>query len=268
MLDLQEKTVKEGLLLHLSVKLQGGVEYQRQDEGKRFSRDDSTLREEWRTLKTTANIKEYEKAVDLRAEIRNRITRLCARSPIGDALLVPPENESQVKTAIREAWEACEAFNRKASFTRVSVSALFGRVTADDEFTTRSIAREIRATLLAMSEAVKDANPEGIRENAKKARMAGMMLSEAAKARVGEAIDQAREAARELTRRVGKAGEQASIVVEELKTDKINAAAYSFLDLDGEAKSEKVAPVVGAVDFEVSDDSEKAMVAKSPEIDL
>jgi hypothetical protein len=107
----------------------------------------------------------------------------------------------------------------------------------------------MRELLADMREGVAKADPEAIREAARKARELDGMLSPELAGKVSLAIIEARKAARIITARVAKAGETAADVVRELGVKQMEAARFAFLDLEEGAAPESEAPAGRGVDL-------------------
>jgi hypothetical protein len=152
-------------------------------------------------------------------------------------------------------------FNATSATCHVSVYAIAGRIADDDVEAARAISSEIRDLLSAMQSGIAAADPEAIRDAANRARSIGAMLSGDAADAVSSAIDQARAAAREITRRVEKSGERAADVIAELRTEAIASARFAFLDLDEEKEVEDAPVAARAVEFAPPDESPEVAAA-------
>jgi vacuolar-type H+-ATPase subunit H len=97
-----------------------------------------------------------------------------------------------------------------------------------------------------MVEGIKNLDVTSVRDAADRARDIGRMLTPDAQARIGDAIEAARAAARKIV----KAGEQAAQEIDQRNVQRITEARTAFLDLDPAA--EVAAPVeeARALDFE------------------
>jgi hypothetical protein len=173
---------------------------------------------------------EWARAIKVRAEARSLVTRVCCPSEFG--LLCPATSEPQLAEAVQAARALAEVHNAEAGVSRIEVYVMTGRVAQDDVEATRAISAEIRGMIEAMRDGIAAANPAAIREAANKARSLGAMLSEDAQAKVNGAIQQAREAARVIVKRVVNEGEVAAAVVTSIKLDAIEGARFAFLDLE------------------------------------
>lgn len=266
-------TLKPGLLVSLHTRLSGGVSYRTRTIEGEHSIGETATRAKWETTKTTADADEHKAAVLARASARNTVTAQCRYTDFG--LLCPAEDEPALLEALEAARVIAAGFNAEARYSRIDVYAVIGRVAADDVEATRAITAELAACCQRMEDAISKAEPEKIRDAADKARALGAMLDEAASKRLDEAIEQARANAREIVRRVSKAGESAALVVESLNMDKLQSARMAFLDLEEQAREASeiaAASLVGRnVDNSVADESEPAapaFVAPTVEADV
>ena len=215
---MEATTFRAGLAVDLTVRISGGVEYKRNTKRVRVASTGAKV-EEWETEKVTANPEEWENAVALRGELRHSITRLCARTPLGDLLLIPPDREPDVRTALDAARAKVEAHNASATAHHLVMGCVLLRFVPEDEWTARSIRGEIFAVLTRMDTGIGEADPEAIREAADAAKRVLPMLSSAAAPVLELAVDEARRAAREITRRIVKGGESPEDVIGEIQAN-------------------------------------------------
>lgn len=266
-------TLRPGILVSLKTSTRGNVSYERYDleTGKRL--EDGAQVARWETKRTIADPDEWELAAKARSKAAGLIRKVCVHSAFG--LLCPEADKDDLDAAIRAARKVVEDFNSTAKLTRVDVFAMNGRVAADDVEAVKSINSEIRDLMEAMEEGIKNCDASVIRDAANKARNVGQMLTPAASERVATAIAIARQSAKEIV----KAGEQASLEVDNRAIRKIREARTAFLDLD---EAQEIAKPVGkgrAIDLTPSDspkglidsaaDSAKAMrKARARQVEL
>lgn len=221
--------IRPGLLVSLKTSVRGGIAYTRRDleaAKKQVGAEVTT----WETTRVITDPVEWARAIKVRAEARSLVTRVCCPSEFG--LLCPATSEPQLAEAVQAARALAEVHNAEAGVSRIEVYVMTGRVAQDDVEATRAISAEIRGMIEAMRDGIAAANPAAIREAANKARSLGAMLSEDAQAKVNGAIQQAREAARVIVKRVVNEGEVAAAVVTSIKLDAIEGARFAFLDLE------------------------------------
>lgn len=245
---MQLQILKPGYLVSLKTTIKGGVQYGRQDIEPDHKTETGARRAQWQTLRIIPMPEEYEAAQVARSKARSLIVGACVQSSFG--LLCPMENEAALWDAIAQARDTARAFNERSELSKVECYVLTGRIAESSAEAERAIASELRELLDAMKEGIQGADVAAIREAASKARAVGAMLSGSVQAQVGDAIAQARKAAREIAKRVEKAGESARAVIAELRYDDIERARFAFLDTDEAAPAEVVPPVAPAVDVE------------------
>lgn len=231
MANLKVSTIRPGFLVSLKTSVRGGVEYRRTDlAAPEAAAPDGAAVARWETTKITIDPAEVERASKARGKARSVVASVCSASAFG--MLCPEDRGADLARAIEEARGVAAAFNATATHTTIGVYVLAGRIAASDEEAARAIASEVRELLESMRDGIAGADVERIREAANKARALGSMLSDEAAGKVSKAIEAARSAAREITRRVEKGGETAAKVVESIRLDEINAARFAFLDLE------------------------------------
>lgn len=243
------KTLRPGFLVSLKSTVTGGVNYQRIDldaPDKEEAGGAAVAR--WETTKKIDDPAEFERATKIRGKARNLIAAICATSEFG--LLCPASREFDLKRAIEEAKRLADEHNATARKSFVRVYAITGRIAQDDAEAARAVSSEVRGLLDEMERGIAAANPEAIREAARKAKNLGAMLTDDAAAKVTGAIEQAREAARAIVKRIQKDGESAAAVVAECKLDEIRTARFAFLDLDETGEASKIAPVAAAIEMD------------------
>ncbi len=240
---MRTSTLKPGLLVALATRVDGGVNYKRVDLDQEHTTDDGSKMARWETTRTIEDPAEFDRATKLRGKCRSLITAVCSASDFG--LLCPSSKEPELDAAMVEATRLADDFNRGSARSRVSVYVLKGRIAQDDAEAVRAINGEVRELLSSMERGIAAADPVSIREAATRARKLGGMLTDDAAGKVNAAIEQAREAARSIVKRVEKSGELAATVVAECKLDAIASARFAFLDLE-ESKPVEALPVPAA----------------------
>lgn len=260
---MKTSVLKPGFLVSLKTSLRGNVTYRRQDIESEYTTDAGAIRAKWETEKEIADPNEFKAGTEARSEARAAVAKVCAYSP-NFGFLCPLEKENELDAAIEIARGIAREFNATANLSQLVVSVITGRIAQDDAEAARAIGNEIRELLDAMRAGIAAADPGAIREAANKARNLGSMLSADVAGQVSAAIVQAREAARAITRRVEKAGERAADVVAELQTNRISAARFAFLDIDGaeaEREMESIAPAGRGIDLAPEEENRPAVFA-------
>jgi len=223
---LPTSTLRPGFLVSLHTTISGNVSYARRDivsdtftaDGKRYA--------QWETERTVNDPAEHERAEVARGAASNLIRGVCAKSAHG--LLCPEFMADKLEKAIADARAIVDTFNRSAMITRIQISVLCGKIAQDDVTAMRAINQEVRNLLDAMQDGIRNFDVEKIRANAAKAKALDSMLSPAAAARIQDAVDAVRNAAR----RIVKAGEESALEVDRLSLVKLREARTAFLDLD------------------------------------
>jgi hypothetical protein len=223
-------TLKPGVLVSLKTTLSGGVNYQRTDIEQDHSDGNGGRVAKWETTRQIEDNAEYENAILARSAARTAITKVCHASSFG--LLCPTEREPQLQAAIADARRIAQQFNATSARTNIGVYVLVGRVASDDIEAVRAIGAEVQSMITEMKLGIDLADPERIRESANKAKQIAGMLSDDIASKVSDAIKEARTAARLITSRVVKAGENAAKVVAACATTKLDAARFAVLDME------------------------------------
>ena len=238
-------TLRPGLLVSLSIRISGNVTYNTRDLERRHRSEDGAERARWETERVVANPGELKRAEKVRAAARQLINKTCARSAFG--LLCPNAWEKDLYTNIAEARRLAAEFNSRAKCTEVGVYAIVGRVAQDDVEAVRAINSEVRGLMREMTEGLKNLDAKRVREAAGRARSIGVMLSDEASGKIKAAI----EAARASARKIVKAGDAVSGVIDKEAIKKISQARTAFLDLDAEeVLPERPRSAARAVDLE------------------
>jgi hypothetical protein len=251
--------IKPGIMVSLSVRLNGGVHYTRVDIQR--TADGSVT--EWETKRVITNPVEHAAAVKARAKARSYITGVCAQTVFG--LICPNEKSEQLKVAVASAREHVREFNVTSTDTQISISILPGTVAATEGEAIEAITNEARQLLGEMELALKAADVVEIRKAAARARQIGSILDGDAAEAVSLAIKEARKIARQVVRRVEKGGEDATEVLKEIGANGLSAidtARFSLLgDIEEIDTGDDSLPSVNASRFsglDLGDDIENA----------
>lgn len=261
-------TIRPGLLVGLKSTVVGGVSYQRVDLDaseldcpdcaaiiaripdvpvacgtcggtRKVSSRDGTEISRWETKRIIEDKAEHERAVKCRSAALATIRKCCSATPFG--LLCPESQEGALDAAIAKAQELVAAHNANATHTRVGVYVLKGRVASDDAAAARAITQEIAELVTAMDAGIKAFDPKAIRDAANRAREMSSMLSEDKAAKIDAAIEQARKAARMITKNIEVEAEKREVVLLDIQRGQIESARIAFLDLSAAGE-----PTVGA----------------------
>jgi hypothetical protein len=224
-------TLKPGLLVSLSARKAGGIEYARVNlENK--TEDEGTKVEKWETTKTVVDPAEEERATKVRGKCRSIISSVCTKSAFG--LLCPADKEMALDEAIKQSRALCDTFNASASVTQISVFVLKGRIAESDQEAASAIADEIKGLLSEMRNGIATADVKAIRDAASRAKQMGRMLDEMTAKKITAAVEEARFVAKEITRRLDDPDEAESVAayVAEIKLASLSESRFAFLDMD------------------------------------
>lgn len=231
---IKASTIRPGLLVALKTTVSGNVHYHKQELGTTLEGDAEVVK--WETERTIKDPKEFKAAGQVRMKARGFVVNVCAHSTFG--LLCPEDKAGKLAEAIKKAHELADAFNAKASVTRVNVNVIAGRVAQDDVEATKAINGEVRELLDRMQSGVKAMNVEAIRDAANRAKKLSTIVAPGASEKLQEAIDTARAAATKLV----KAGETAARAVDKEALATLKASRTAFLDLDVPQENVQVKP--------------------------
>jgi hypothetical protein len=240
---MKTSTLRPGLLVSLKTSIVGNVAYRRTDLDE-FTEDDGAKKALWETERTITDPEEHEKAVLVRSKCRSIITGVCAASTFG--LLCPEDKQDKLDEAVRDAQQLAQAFNETAKLTRIQIYVIAGRVAPDDVQAVRAINSEVRDLISTMENGLQNLDVKVVRDAATKAKSIGQMLSSAAQERIQAAV----ETAREVARRIVKAGEAASEELDSAVLRKLAEQRTAFLDLDEMGEMAAPAMTARAIDLE------------------
>lgn len=226
-LQLRQTIIKPGVMVGLRSSVSGGVHYDRIDLDVGDAADPNVHRTRWQTTKTVADPDEHERAEKARSRARAEIAKVCSAST-WFGLLCPEDREAELDAAIERAKEIADAHNKTATFTRVSLCVLKGRIASSDRQANQSIAREISTLVDQMRDGIDRLDPKAVRDAADGARDLLAMLDSSQEETLSQAVAQARKAARDIVRRIEKQGEQASVVLADIQKGAIERARQAF----------------------------------------
>jgi hypothetical protein len=255
--------IRPGILVALKSTVTGGVEYKRVDLDAGGETPNGASVARWETTRVIVDPVEHERAVKVRGKALGMIRGLAAATSFG--LICPQDREPELDEAVKKARALVEEHNDNATCTRVAIYCLKGRIASTDEEAARAISGEVRSLLDAMDRGIAQLDVAEIREAASKAASLGSMLGEDQVKAVGEAVEQARKAARVIVKRIEKEGEDAAVVLADIQRGALEKARFAFLDLapespvtaEGEhaAPSEPALPAVDLQRFDFDFDS-------------
>lgn len=245
---MQTRTLRPGLLVSLKTDIKGNVKYDRVDIEPDHVTTDGIKKAVWETKRFIMDPEEYEKAVTIRSKCRTLVVGVCTPSEFG--LLCAEDRKPELDAAIQQAQELVQWFNERATMTRIGVYVIAGRIAADDVQAVRAINSEVRDLIEAMETGLQNLDVQAVRKAAQKAKSLGQMLSPDAASKIKAAVDTARDVAK----RMVKAGEEAAKELDEAVMHKLKESRTAFLDIEGE-HGEVAAPTntARALDLEPED---------------
>lgn len=214
-------SVKEGILVVFSVRLEGGVHYNRRDlKHEQVDRKDKLT---WETRRIITDKVEYREAERVRSAARYEVTKVCVNTG-AFGLICPVDQELDLDIAVSKARAKIDEFNESSVYTKITMHLIKGRFVSSDEEAVAAVSYEVKGLLGKLEAALRSADPDAIRAAAKAAREMAPLLDDNASEAVSAAVAEARLAARTIVRRVEDAAEDAADVAREA-----NPAAYSAI---------------------------------------
>ena len=246
-MTLTTSTLRPGLMIRLAVSTTGNRQYSRTSLYDGIETDGSHLTE-WNTRKHVEDPQEQERADKARSKCRTLIRSVCVQA--GEfGLLCLKRNRDKLDTAITEAQEVANAFNRTAELTRVNFRIMVGEILQDDGEAMRAVGSEITALLDQMEDGVAALDVDAIRAAATSARQLAQMLEPGVGDKVEEAIELARQSASEIRKAETKNEPRESVQTDRAAVIAISAARAVFLDLDEAATM--AAPVLAQPQLDI-----------------
>jgi hypothetical protein len=223
--------LKPGFLVSLKTSVSGGIFYRRTDLDK--GTDESAAEyAKWETTRRIDDPEEYTRAQKTRSAASALIRAVCAHTAFG--LLCPEVREDQLNEAIVQAQVLIDAHNKTAHATFIRVYVLRGKIASSDEEAVRALSSEVRELLEEMQSGIRSLDVKAIRDAAQKARKLGQVLEGEQAKKVSDAVEAARDAAKQIVKRLDTDGTEATRAVAEAMSGPIERARFSFLELEGE----------------------------------
>jgi len=220
--------LRPGSIVSLKSKIEGGVRYTRTDLA--ADSEGGAAVERWETTKVTEDPEEHARAVKVRGKARSLITRICSKSAFG--LLCATSKEAALSEAIGEARAMIDAYNARATSTRLGLYVLQGRIAENEGEAARAIASELTDLLARMQKGVTDGDAKAVRAAANKAKSVGAMLDSNAGAVVKRAIDEARATATQIVKLGKERGDALAAFIDQVNLKAVAEARYAFLDME------------------------------------
>lgn len=248
-------TLRPGILVNLSTSMRGNVRYRKQDIETDHLVDDKTRRARWETERTISDAQEFERASAVRSAAVYTVARLCVPMPFGGYLC--PDTDNGSAAALDAAIDAARAmvaeFNAGANITNLGFYVACWKVAADDAQAIRELRAELNNVVADMESGIANLSPDQVRNAAKRAQEIAELLTEQSQAKVSDAVEAARKAARSIAKAI-KAGEVAALEIDKAVLARVANARTAFLDVDEAPAPEFQAPVVAprALDMDVA----------------
>jgi hypothetical protein len=250
---MHKSIIRPGLLVSFRTSIKGGVSYQQTILEADHMEGASRLAR-WETKRQITDAEEHQAAQEARNKVRTLICGACCQSSFG--YLCPEANVSQLEQAVEAAQSIVDEHNGSARYTRVELFVLTGRIADSDDQAARAIGSEVRDLIDAMERGVKGADAAAIRDAANRAKRLSGMLSAEARESVSAAIDEVRAVARDIVKRVEKAGEAAATVVDAVTLDAVQAARFACLDMEAAGEGVRMPSAGRAIDLAPAPDAD------------
>ena len=233
---MNEVTIKPGFLISIKTTCNGGVQYQRMDID---TKGDGNGREitEWQTTRVIEDKDEHQRSVLVRAKCSNMLRLACISTPFG--YICPESKMDSFMEIYEDAQRRALEFNASASYTRITVNMMRGRIATDDDAAIKSMMSEMETLAQTMTSAIARGDVKAIRDAATMAKQMGGMLDETAQEKVTKAVEAARKAARDIVKRVEKKGEKLEQVIGEQNVSPIDQMRVAFLDFGNDDVKEE-----------------------------
>jgi hypothetical protein len=222
---MSEIIIQPGLLVSLSGRISGGINYYRQTLEYPHLTESGQERSRWNNTKIVIDPEEMEKAVKTRDKCRSLVKSVCSSAEFG--LLCPEDRKPELIERVAEARSLAAGFNLSAVHTNISIRVFWGVVAQDDVRAVQSIAEEVRNLLEGMQTGLAELDAKKVRALADKAvRMKQVLVADR-----GTSLDIAVRAARAAATRIVAAGEAVALEIDRNAIRTIGMARTSFLDI-------------------------------------
>jgi hypothetical protein len=207
---------------------------------------DGSASESWETLRTVKNVDEHKRALVERSAARWAISKSCVSLSFG--LVCPTSKREELEKGIEEARRIVEAFNATATHDKLRLTVMVGEVKSNDQEAIRAIRNEVADLVAELQVAINNLDTKAISTITSRAKNVSKLLDEDGSKLVQGAI----EAARAIRKDIVKAGEVASVAIDEEQLKVLERARVAFVDLNETAAPIETAPEVAgrAIDLE------------------
>lgn len=222
--------LRPGFLVNVKSKVETGVRYQRREISQDQASASDSVVTKYEVTKIEPDPAETKRAQQARGKACSEILKVCVQSRYVD--ICPTERKAELDAAEARALQIVAAHNASAVTTRIFFYPSAWLMADPSEATIRKISQEMVDLLNDMATGIDRADPVLIGEAATRAsEMVGMLAEEQVKT-VVDAVEQARKAKRDITRRVGKKGEEIAAVLRDVQRGAIEKARFAFMDVD------------------------------------
>jgi hypothetical protein len=216
---MSEIIIQPGLLVSLSGRITGGINYYRQTLEYPHRTESGEERSRWNNTKIVIDPEETELAVKTRDKCRSLVKSVCSAAEFG--LLCPEDRKPELVARTAQARALAAEFNSRAIHTTISLIA------QDDVRAAASIAEEVRELLEGMQNGLVELDPKKVRAYADKA----VKMKQVLVPNRGTNLDIAIRAARAAATKIVAAGETVALEIDRNAIRTIGMARTSFLDI-------------------------------------
>lgn len=222
---MSEVIIQPGLLVSLSGRISGGINYYRQTLEYPHRTESGQERSRWNNTKIVIDPEETELAVKTRDKCRSLVKSVCSSAEFG--LLCPEDRKPELIERVAEARKLAAEFNSRAIHTTISIRVFWGVIAQDDVRAAESIAEEVRGLLEGMQTGLVELDAKKVRAYADKAvRMKQVLVPDR-----GTNLDIAIRAARAAATKIVAAGETVALEIDRNAIRAVGMARTSFLDI-------------------------------------
>lgn len=221
--------LRPGLLVSLSTRMSGGVEYRRTDLDVDKPATDGAKVERWETVKVVADPEEHERASKTRGKCGSLIRAVCTKSAFG--LLCPSADKDKLDAAIAEARQLAADFNATAKTVQIGVYVLKGQIAESDREAARAILSEMRELIEGMRRGIRSGDVVAVREAASQAKKIAVMLDDENAKTITTAVTEARDYAKAIAKKLVE-GDDAKEFAEKVEFRALDESRFAFLDFD------------------------------------
>lgn len=247
-----ERVINGGWLVIDDLHERGCTSYRQHDREEELK--GRRLEGEWRTEKEVIDVDEQAEVSTTARRIRATIRKLGYQTLAGT--FVPEEKGDELNDAIRDADVAIRQYNADANYTRIDGRFLVFRIEPSDVRAAGSILGQVRDTLEEVKRAVDAADPKAIRRALGSVRRIDTMLADEQSEQLQAAFDDARRAARQLTKAAKEQDDELKELASEVEA--VDTARILFAEVEKQVnKMQYDVPVVDYRNVEIEEDEDE-----------